>query len=416
MKKIVKIIVAIILMLISNFAILLNTVQAVENGQVLIYTTGNLSRILRFDGMLIKTANAVYEENGNQYPAYCLNKDLQGVGESLISYESIKQGKITDVGLWRVIINGYPYKSLEELGVATYDEAYIATKQSIYCYIYNRTTEKYTGVGEEGQRVVNAMNIILSNAQNSTETPENNQIEVVQSTKWKIDSDNKKYISKEYQIKSDVNISKYSIDLEQAPKGYMLTDTQNNVKDTFSSNEKFKILIPISSLEKSGNFKINIKTQMETKPIFYGKAPSNDLQDYALTGFRYEDIKTELIQEYNKNETKIIIEKEDEETHEKVSGAIFEILDENKKILKTVKTDSKGTIKLESILPGVYYIREKEAPKGYEKNEELTKIQIGLDEQIKITIGNKKIQIIEIKETIEEKPIEEIPKLPVTGM
>lgn len=416
MKKIIKTTITVVLMLISNFAILVSTVQAVENGQVSIYTTGNLNRILKFDGMLIKTANAVYEENGNQYPAYCLNKDLQGVGENLISYESIKQGKITDVGLWRVIINGYPYKSLEELGVATYDEAYIATKQSIYCYIYNRTTEKYTGVGEEGQRVVNAMNTILSNAQNSTETPDNSQIEIIQSEKWKIDSKDSKYISKEYQIKSNVNISKYSIDLEGAPKGYILADIQNNVKKTFNSNEKFKILIPISSLEKSGNFKINIKTQMETKPIFYGKAPSSELQDYALTGFRYEDIKTELMQEYSKNKTKIIVEKEDEETHKKISGAVFEILDENKKILKTVETDSKGIIELESILPGTYYIREKEAPEGYEKNKELTKVKVGLDEQIKITIGNKKIQIIEIKETIEEKPIEEIPKLPVTGM
>ena len=55
---------------------------------------------------------------------------------------------------------------------------------------------------------------------------------------------------------------------------------------------KFKILIPITSLKELGNFKVKINTQMETKPVFYGKAPSVDLQDYALTAYECEDIKT----------------------------------------------------------------------------------------------------------------------------
>lgn len=37
---------------------------------------------------------------------------------------------------------------------------------------------------------------------------------------------------------------------------------------------------------------------METKPIFYGKAPSAEYQDYALTAFSYEDIGTEKMEEY----------------------------------------------------------------------------------------------------------------------
>ena len=41
---------------------------------------------------------------------------------------------------------------------------------------------------------------------------------------------------------------------------------------------------------------------METKPIYYGKAPSENLQDYALTGFSFENIKTEIEEEYIKIE------------------------------------------------------------------------------------------------------------------
>ena len=38
---------------------------------------------------------------------------------------------------------------------------------------------------------------------------------------------------------------------------------------------------------------------METKPIFYGKAPSTEYQDYALTAYSYEDKDIETIEEYN---------------------------------------------------------------------------------------------------------------------
>ena len=288
MKKLIKITLIMLIIMISNFAILANTVNAVENGQIHLYQTGTLNRILKYNGILIKTTHVVYDNNGNQYPAYCLNVELPGIESG--EYEVTNQGTITDLGLWRVAINGYPYKSLEQLGVASEEEAYIATKQAIYCYLQNRGTEKYTAVDEAGQRTLNAMNIILANAQNSTETFENPQLNIEQSEKWEIDSIDNKYISKEYQIKTNKKIDKYKITLENEPQNAIITDMQNNIKEEFKSDEKFKILIPITSLKESGNFKINIQTQMETKPVFYGKAPNEQVQNYALTSYSIEDI------------------------------------------------------------------------------------------------------------------------------
>ena len=415
MKKIIKIISILAIILISNFSIIANTVQAVEN-QITIYTKGNFNRILKYDGVLLKTAHAVYQENGVEYPVYCLNVDLQGVGDKVATYNTTNQGKITDVNLWRVIINGYPYKSLQELGVASEEEAYIATKQSIYCYLFNRVVEKYTGVNEAGNRVKNAIATILKNAQDSTEEIGETKVEVVQPENWTVE---KNYIVKEYEVKSNINISKYIIKLENQPKGTKITDSQNNEKQEFISSEKFKILIPISSLTKSGQFKINITSQLETKPVFYGKAPSSDLQDYALTAFSYENKDIELLQEYEPNETEIKIEKQDEETKEMLKGAKFEILDENKKLIKVVETDKNGKIELKQIMPGIYYIREIEAPEGYELNTELRKVQISFNKKITLKIGNSKIIVEEIPieiPPVEETPIPEIPRLPVTGM
>lgn len=282
-----------------NLAMLINTVQATENQQVRIYTKGNFDRIIKYNNMLVKTAHAVYSENGNEYPAYCLNVELQGVGEKIAEYDTTNQGKLTDVGLWRVIINGYPYKSFEELGVQSEDEAYTATKQSIYCYIYDRTPDSYSGVNEAGDRTVNAMRKILEAAKNSTEQIGEQNINVISEKQWKEDE---KYITKTYQIKSNINLSKYNVMLENAPEGTIILDSKNVSKQEFNSKETFKISIPLKSIKESGNFKIKIKTQMETKPIFYGKAPSSDYQDYALTAYSYEDTQIEKMEQYEKKE------------------------------------------------------------------------------------------------------------------
>ena len=407
---------------------LVNTVQAVEKGgQITIYTKGYFDRIIKKDQIIVKTAHAVYQENGKEYPVYCLNRELHGVGDYIAKYDVENQEKIKDLGLWRVIINGYPYKTPEQLGTANEQEAYTATKQAIYCHIYNTRLEQYTAINEAGIRTINAMNTILENAKNSTEDFNNTNINISQSNKWDIDKIENKYISKEYKISSNINISKFMLSLENQPKETKITNLDNQEKTEFNSNESFKILIPISSLEESGEFKVKIQTKMETKPIFFGKAPSGDLQDYALTAFSYEDVDKEITQKYEKNSTEIIIEKQDTETKELLKKAKFEILDNNKKIIRIAETNENGQMILSSLMPGTYYIREVNAPEGYVLDMKLHKIDISMNEKITLRVYNNKIIVINKEEDTEEPkkeeiPVEEvvpnieIPKLPVTGM
>ena len=405
-----------LIILISNFLILGNTVHALENQQISLQYLGQFNKILKYNGIPIKTSHVVSNSNGQQYPAYCLNIDLPGVEENN-QYHVEQIGKITDLGLWRVIINGYPYKTFEQLGVANEEEAYIATKQAVYCYLENRGTENYKGIGEAGQRTLRALNLILENAKNSTETFENTNIEINESEEWEVDEIDMQYISKTYELKSNINIAQYSILLENQPDGCKVTDEKNQEKNEFHSSEKFKILIPITSLKELGNFKVKINTQMETKPIFYGKAPSSDLQDYALTAYECEEIKTELIQEYEKNGTEMIIEKQDDETKEVLYGAKFEILNENKKVIRVAETDEKGEIHIGELLPGIYYIREIKAPVGYNINTDMYKVEMKMNKKVNIIVKNSKIEIVtvEVSETPETPEIEQ-PKLPVTGM
>ena len=298
-------------------------------------------------------------------------------------------------------------------------------QQRIYCYIYNTKIEQYSAINDAGVRVINAMTTILENAKNSTEDFNDTNIEIFQSEKWEVDEIDDKYISKQYEIKSNINISKFKLNLENQPKGTKITSLENQEKSVFNSNERFKILIPIDSLEESGEFKVKIQTQMETKPIFFGKAPNGDLQDYALTAFSYEDVDTELLQEYEENGTEIIIQKRDKETEEALKKAKFEILDKNQKVIRVAETNEKGQIILDKLMPGTYYIREVKAPDGYALDMELQQIDIKLNEKIMLKIDNSKIVIInnpeqqeqpEEQQVVEELPVVEVPKLPVTGM
>lgn len=171
MKKIIKSALIILSITIVNFTMFANTAQAVSQ-QAQVYTKGEFERIISFNGVPVKTTHAVYSENGKEYPAYCLNVHLDGVGDKIQSYITSNQGKITDIGLWRVIVNGYPYRSTVELGTSSEAEAYIATKQAIYCYLYNRTADGYAGLNPAGDRAVYALRKILNDANASTETLE----------------------------------------------------------------------------------------------------------------------------------------------------------------------------------------------------------------------------------------------------
>ena len=422
MKKTIKLIFIVMVIAIVNMLLLLNTVQAVEKGgQITIYTKGYFDRIIKKDQTIVKTAHAVYQENGKEYPVYCLNRELHGVGDYIAKYDVENQGKLTDLGLWRIIVNGYPYKTPEQLGVSNEQEAYIATKQAIYCYIYSTKLEQYTAINEAGVRAINAMSLILENAKKSTEDFNNTNVEIFQSEKWEVDKVESEYVSKEYKITSDMNISKFILSLQNQPKGTKIADLENQERKEFNSKESFKILIPISNLEESGEFKVKIQTQMETKPIFFGKAPSGELQDYALTAFSYENVDTELIQKYEKNETEIIVEKQDVDTKETLKNAKFEILDNNQKVIRVVETDENGQIVLNRLMPGTYYIREVKAPDAYVLDMELHKININLNQKIKFEVYNNKIVINNNVEQEQPKvqeiiPVVETPKLPVTGM
>lgn len=416
LKKLFIITGVVFIILVLQFCVFYNSVVATQLDSANIYMVGDCGSLLRYKGVEVKVSYVQYTYEGVNYPAYCLDKTKPGAenGAYTVSVNSM----IQDVGLWRRIINGYPYKSIEELGVANKEEAFTATKQAIYCYIHGNNPADYTPIGEAGERTLRAMHQIIAQAQSSSETKISNYIEIKdEEVNWKVDDIEKSYISKVFSILSDAQIQDYSIHFqENTIDGIKITNLQNTVKNEFQPDEKFKILIPIESLKEKGEFRILANAKVKTKPVLYGTAPDSGLQDYALTAATYEDGVGEISLQYPKNETEIIVIKQDEESNERLKNVEFALLNENKEMIRqSLLTNEEGKIQISNLLPGKYYLKEVYTSLGYIPTEELIELEVEWNDSLTVTVYNQKEKKPEIK-TEKKETVKQVKKLPVTGM
>lgn len=419
-KKYIKVTFIVLAIIILNFLNFTNSVIASNLDTANVQAIGDCGSLLKYKGIIVKTTYIAYEDNGKLYPAYCMDKTKPGAEEG--SYTVSIDKAIQDVRLWKIITNGYPYKTIEELGVASKEEAFTATKHAIYSYIHGNQLSDYTPIGEAGQRTLNAMYKIINDANNSKEIQISNQVDIQRLQEyWEQDNVELHYVSKRYKVNANTRIDNYKVRVidenGQIIDGIKITDENNNTKIEFNANEIFKILIPIKNMTGDKTIQIHIETKIETKPILYGRAPNSNLQDYALTADTYEDGTGNIKDNYSRNETKIIIEKQDKETKQKLQGVEFQLLDENKNVLYTnLQTGSDGRIKIENIIPGTYYIKETRTVSGYEIYEDLIEVNVNLNEEITVVVNNQKEEKPEIEKTVDKKEISYQKILPVTGM
>lgn len=141
--RITKKLVAILMLLSMLFSNISNIVfAATEISEAYLQDKGDVEHHLQYWNdeknawYYVTTTYVTYNEGGKEYPAYCMNREYPGVGE-YDSYTVDIDSVVDDVRVWRTIINGYPYKSASELGVANNLEAFQATKQAVYCILYN---------------------------------------------------------------------------------------------------------------------------------------------------------------------------------------------------------------------------------------------------------------------------------------
>ena len=393
-----------IIILLLNI-VLPGAVSAASGKIVTVYTEGRCPALLKYNGYTVGCVRVSYYDGRVEQPAYCLDRDMPGIGENegeVDFYDVEIQDTLTNTLIWRVISNSYPYYSLEELGVNSITEAFVATKQAVYCILYGNDGDnftRYSAIGEAGERTLNLLKRLVNNARNSNETRPSKVIDIIsESEKWKVDNVDSNYISKTYSIKTEAEYNEFQVSISSSnlPEDTRIVNLNNQDKTTFGNSEKFKILIPINHNVLEGSLSINVTSKLRTCPVFYGKAPAG-YQDYALAANPYEDGYGSITEKFTINNSKIIIIKKDGETKEPIKDTEFNILDANKKIVySNLITNSNGEVILEGIKPGTYYLQEARAASGYQKMEGLVEFKMELNKVITLTVNNNKVEKSEI--------------------
>ena len=321
-----------------------------------------------------------YEQNGNQYPAYCLDKGSPGVGNTSNGsglnrdpYTVNVTELINDVRIWRTAINGYPYKTPAELGVVDKYDAFLATKQAIYCILYGTDPNTYYHAPNgRAETIKNAIVKLVDIGRNGTQTPSNVEVSVSKVGNFVEDGD---YYSQEYKVNSPVNSSQYTITATNGlPSGTKITNMSNVEKTTFSTSEHFKVRIPKSQLTQNLNAVVVVQAKCKVYPVFYGETTIPGTQDYLLTFDPYRDMS-------GASELNVVVEGEFDLSKvaadnniwtgtlkgEGVPNATYTIKNSKGEVVKNITTNSQG--KMTVTLPvGSYTIFESVNPEHYLKD------------------------------------------------
>lgn len=309
-----------------------------------------------------------YYKNDKFYPAYCLNRDLHGVGY-VDSYTVDVDNLIKNNQVWRAVKNGYPYKTANEMGLESDYDAFAVTKFAVYCLIGQADINLYTADENdaEGQAMLRALHNLVDIGKNGTDTFLN-ELKISKLTDLEEDGN---YYSITYKVNSGNTISKYNIkSVSGLANGDILTDIYGNIKTSFDSNEKFKVKLLKSNLNSNKNITIEINSEQKNYPMFYGKTRISGTQDYLLTANSYQNLETSINTKLNLNTGKIIINKKDNETKQGISNTVFEVYNSNKESIGTYTTDENGKIEISNLYQNTYYAKEIKSNENYVLNNE----------------------------------------------
>jgi len=365
-------IVMIILLLLSSYLTpFINVVNAYSVSNAYIYSVKDPEYHLQYWNesknawyYIITTYVGYTGEDGKFYPAYCLNSDRHGVGEEAPYTVTVTEA-IQNPEVWRVLFNGFPYKSPSEMGVENDYDAFCATKQAVYSVLYGfDPASRYRGGDERGTKIANAIVNLVNYARNN---PGHNYASPQVSIN-KVGSLTKEgeYYSQTYSVSSNVPLRDYYVyQISGLPSGSYFASTNGSQKTTFSAGENFKVYIPQKSIVSNIQAYIGVDGSCKSYPALYGKAPNNSVQNYALTLDPFEN---------GSADTELGIAPTGEVTIEKTSAtdniwngtlsgslipnAKYNLYNANMNLINTYTTNSEGKIHITGLSLGTYYVKE----------------------------------------------------------
>jgi TQXA domain-containing protein len=197
----------------------------------------SLKRPIRTE--LIKTADGKV--------AFCLSVHLK----SPSGQDLPEMGK-ADIGVYRVLLNGYPQKSPQELGVSTWQEAHYATQLAVW----NALKEiDINDLDHRNKNVGKAVKEIVAKAESSQEVQEIT-MNVTPTEKQTATLKNDFFETDLYTVETNATKGTYQVQATNAPEGVKFVNENGEAKTQFNVGEKFRILIPKAT--KTGEFSFKV--------------------------------------------------------------------------------------------------------------------------------------------------------------
>ncbi len=435
MKKVLKMLIA-FLVIMAQAIILMNNVNAANIGEIKDLERGEKGYycVQKWDGKkwIYLTYNQTFytDSDGQRYMAYCLCPGLPGVGyvsgEKETYQVKINEQLDNDV-IWRVLKNGYPNKSIEELGLETADDAYFATMQAINAILRGYTLEqaqelyspgKFAINGENiediqrrGEKTLNAMYNLINIGLNGTESRKQ-FLNISIKKQSEFQEENSEFYSQVFAIDSSAEISNYSIDkIEGLPEGSYIVDVNGNKKEVFNNSESFKVLIPKNCKDNEISGNIKIKVLQKNYPVYYGASLIEGYQDYALCNKSYGENVAEVSVNAKLDKSELVIKKIDSENKNGLKGVKFKIITSDGET-NEYETDDEGKIIISNQKPGTIIIKETKPIGKYQINENEVKVDLKYNEKREVVIENElqkgKIKIIKTDKNNNEIKLENV--------
>lgn len=395
MKK-AKIILMIVALLLSNFMPILSKVKAANVGEKInLVSLGECPHDLGIRGGYVVTERVGYYQNGEFYPAYCLNREFKGVTTDFtydLDVEYVMKDTETYNKLWRVMMAGYPYNTPQQMGVSSVEHAYQATKMAVYCVIGQNKPEEFYAYNDNGQEIVDCIWRLYNVANN------NKLAYVSPICNLKADGNTylekingKEYCVQKYNFSGNNEMPSFSVTSSEG----IILNMQNQEQKSYQGNGSFKLAIAKENVKQDIQINLNAQATIKTHPILYGATSIPGTQDYCLSSYPFEVTQASTFLKISI--PSINIKKIDKNTNIPLKGAEFNIykdVNENGKydnqdifINKTDITNDEGITTVTGLEPGKYVAKEVKAPDGYLVDENMVQAF-----EIKINGSNLNLQ------------------------
>ena len=224
-----------------------------------------------------------YDADGNKNPAFCVDPNKAGPGEYFAGkYDLNVAGAETNEKIAAIINNSIPYKTYQELGVNSEEEAYAATKAAIWCVIgVSQYTDRGKWNAPDKPQVTALFNKLVDLALNNPEPVKAAVYGTIKVDEEPVEEEN--YFVQRFQVQETSNsgkkITKYKVELTgDYPVGTIITGEDGIEKTQFKGDETFAIRIPKTSVPVGGSVEANVKisANLYSNVILIGK-PLNGL-------------------------------------------------------------------------------------------------------------------------------------------